>query len=101
MRIGRDGRRLADTVILRECDGTWSVDGVEMPWYLQEKPEVDTSRNGITIVHLPLIVEGVVTIIDADQTSRVVIDPVLGDVGDWATDYVNQQLRERISWLTA
>lgn len=98
MRTG--SRRFADTVVLDH--GAWSlkVDGIEIPWWVEPDPEIVHLEHGVTALRIGILCEGVAMIIGEDGT-REIIDPVLGNVGDWAKDHVLQGLRERLSWLTA
>jgi hypothetical protein len=81
-----------DVVINRE-GGSLTIDGVEIPWWLAEEPQV-TSLPGFPInqVTLTLQVEGRITIIAEDEPPTI-IDPVLGDVGAWAREHVRAGLK--------
>lgn len=97
MRVGR--YRLADTVVVDHQRSEIIVDGIVLPWWVEVDPEV-VNQSPINVLRIGIQCEGVAVIISEDG-DRTLIDPYLGNVGDWAKDRVLQGLRERISWLTA
>lgn len=96
-RVGR--YRLADTVVVDHQRSEIVVDGIVLPWWVEVDPEV-VSQGGINVLRIGIQCEGVAVIINEDG-DRTLIDPYLGNVGDWAKDRVLKGLRERIEWLTA
>jgi hypothetical protein len=98
MKVG--SRRFADTIVIDHRAGTITVDGIELPWWVECDPEIVNIDGVINTLRIGIQCEGVAISITEDG-QRQIFDPVLGNVGDWATDRVLQGLRERISWLTA
>lgn len=98
MRVG--SRRLADTILVDHANFSLQVDGIELPWWVEPDPEVVHIEGGVTVLRIGIQCEGVAIVIGEDG-ARKIIDPMLGDVGDWAKDRVLQGLRERLEWLTA
>lgn len=93
-------RRLADAVVVDHAAGSITIDGVELPWWVEVDPEVVHLENGLTSLRIGIQCEGVSIVIGPDGSPQA-IDSVLGNVGDWATDRVLKSLRERLDWLTA
>lgn len=90
--------KLADSVVIDWNEGV-KIDGVHFPFYVGEGVEIDPGGSGdITVVHLPVLVAGVVTFVDRSGRRRV-IDPELGDVGEWARTLVRRGLLGAFPWL--
>lgn len=77
------------------------IDGVRIPWWLSTNgPTVERygDDSPIHVVTLPLLLDGVITIV-GDDGSKDVIDPELGNVREWAKAYVRNELANRFPWL--
>ena len=73
------------------------IDGIPFPFAVDI--DVDVQPNdGVTVVTLPVYVNGVVTIVRQDGQPHH-IDPVEGDVGEWARRIVREGLVESLPWL--
>ena len=74
------------------------IDDIPLPWYLKVEPQVTALEGGILQMDLSILVDGVVTIICTDGGSKV-IDPVLGDVGQYARNKVRAEFTNAFPWL--
>lgn len=76
------------------------IDGRRVPYWLTVGgPEVETPTkdNPLSVLTLPIYVDG--TIIIKGDGRDTIIDPILGDVGQWATNYVRAAMAARLPWL--
>lgn len=92
---------LARSMVLDATTGVL-INGQPFPYWVSEDVHVEPGgRDGVTIVNLPLLVDGVVLIVD-HKGSRRVIDGALGglgDVGEWARNHVREELAAAFPWL--
>lgn len=102
MRVG--SRDFANTVVIDYETHETIIDGAVVPYWL-DVPGPSVERQGddprvpIHVLHLPILVDGVI-ILRGDGAPHI-IDPVLGDVGEWATNYVRTALQAKLPWLTS
>lgn len=82
--------KLADSVHISWDDGI-TIDGVEFPFYVGDGVEIEPGGSDFTVVSLPLLVRGVVTLVDRGGRRRVV-DQELGDVAEYARTLVHAGL---------
>lgn len=79
------------------------LNGEPFPYWVSEDIDIEPGgRGGVTIVNLPLIVDGVVLIVDHKGKRRVIdgaFGDGLGDVGEWARQHVRQELEAAFPWL--
>ena len=88
-------RTFAGNVVIDHITGQIYIDGVRIPWWLEgDGPTVD-KVDGIPvhIITLPIYADGIVTII-GDDGSKTTYDPVLGNVREWAANFVRKSFAE-------
>ena len=72
---------------------TLTIDGVEIPWWLADEPVINKMDPDFPILELTLtvLVDGIAIINTGEHGVRVV-DPVLGDVGEYARRKVREEM---------
>lgn len=88
-------RTFVGNVHIDHVEGQVFMDGVRLPWYFANEGPTIEKVEGIPmhLVHLPVFVEGVITLVDDDGT-KTSYDPVLGNVRKWASDFVRRGFAE-------
>lgn len=85
----------AVTVDLVEC--CIAVDGIELPWYIREQPQFEVLEAGVIQMNVGILIDGFVMI--KGQEGKRVIDPILGDVGEYARNKVRAEFIRAFPWL--
>lgn len=79
------------------------LNGEPFPYWVSEDIDIEPGGKGsVTIVNLPLLVDGVVLILDRKGKRRVIDGDLtngLGDVGEWARQHVRDELTAAFPWL--
>lgn len=79
------------------------LNGEPFPYWVGEDIDVEPGGpTAITVVRLPLYVDGVVLIVDRKGKRRVIDGDLangLGDVGEWARQHVRDELGAAFPWL--
>lgn len=99
--MSADTRRvIAGDVLIDHVEHQVYIDGVRLPWWFTiDGPEVSKVEGvPMHVITLPIYAEGEVTIL-ADDGSKQVHDPVLGNVRQWARNYVRQQFALAYPWM--
>ncbi len=74
-------------------EGFLAIDGVSLPWWLARvPPRIEAVDGAYVELEVTFIIDGRVDLVVGG--GRKTIDPVLGDVGEWARNYVREQMLE-------
>jgi len=94
-------RDFVHTVIIDPAMGHVLLDGKVVPYWIVEQPEISRPDDGvpISLVTMTFLVDGLVVVKHSGDEDGRIIDPVLGDVGEWANAYVRSALEDRLPWL--
>lgn len=74
-----------------------TIDGVKLPWHLREEPEFEVLDTRLIQMNISILIDGCVSI--KTPGNHRVIDPVLGDVGEYARKKVRAEFIRAFPWL--
>lgn len=89
---------MARAAVIDHAAGRVMIDGIEFPWHVAPEPQAEADpESRITRLTLEVLVDGAVTIRTSNKVSM--IDPIFGDVTEFARTLVRKGFAEAFPWL--